>query len=418
MQRYGITSKNMKANLELLEKILDKYGCGATLPIPAAVLKRHGKQVMQEFNNQCFEFAIHGFVHNDYSTLSRHEQEEQLQKAMGIFNDLGVNAEGFRGPYLGWNEDTLAVLRNAGIAYDSDETFIRDVIDGDMFPARCWSAYHKVLEMYKPKNASEYIVIPHIVNGLVRIPVSLPDDEMLVDRLNISGSEIGEVWKDMLDESYERGELFTLQLHPERIRICTRALETVLAESRNRNPGIWIAQLREIADWWKERSKFCMEIEERKNKEYAVNIECSEEATILLKNIENEGAKEWYGGYKRMDSNSKRFKFEVKSSFPPFIGVCPGAPEGFVSFLKEEGFYVEESTAKDKFKIYFDSEHSDFEEKDKLSIVRKIDGSDAPLVRIMEMAVECKERIEYNRGYRCDECLGLRDKNNREVREA
>ena len=68
VQRYGITSKNMKANLELLEKILDKYGCGATLPIPAAVLERHGKQVMQEFNNQCFEFAIHGFVHNDYST--------------------------------------------------------------------------------------------------------------------------------------------------------------------------------------------------------------------------------------------------------------------------------------------------------------------------------------------------------------
>ena len=379
VQRYGITSNNMKENLELFEKILDKYGCGATIPIPAAILQRHGKKAMQEFNNQCFEFAIHGFVHNDYSTLSRHEQGEQLQKAIDIFNDLGVNAEGFRGPYLGWNEDTLAVLKNAGIAYDSDETFIRDMIDEGMFPSRYRSAYHKVLGMYKPKNAREYIVMPHIVNGLVRIPVSLPDDEMLVDRLNISDSEIGEVWKYMLDESYERGELFTLQLHPERIRICARALETVLAESRNRNPCIWIAQLRKIADWWKERSEFSFEIIEDGNREYVVDIDCSRGATILLKNIENEGAKEWYDSCKTIEI-TKRFK--VKSSYRPFIGVCPGAPEGLVSFLKEEGFYVEESTAKDKFKIYFDFDRNDFEEKDKLSIIRKIDGSDSPLVRI------------------------------------
>jgi peptidoglycan/xylan/chitin deacetylase (PgdA/CDA1 family) len=378
VQRYGITSKNMRDNLNLFEKILDKYECGATIPIPAVVLKRHRKMMMQEFNKQCFEFAIHGFVHNDYSTLSIHEQELQLQKATDIFNDLDINAEGFRGPYLGWNEDTLAVLKNAGIIYDSDETFIWDVIDEVMFPSRCRSAYHKILQMYKPNNAREYIVIPHTVNGLVRIPVSLPDDEMLVDRLNITGSETGEIWKNMLDESYVRGELFTLQLHPERIRICARALETVLAESRNRNPGIWIAQLREIAKWWKERSKFSMEIK-GKDGEYVVDIDCSDEATILLKNnIEIEQAKEWYSDYKTMDCNA----FKVKSSFPPFIGVCPGAPKGLVSLLKEEGFYVEESTAKDKFKIYFDFDYNDFEERDKLSIIRKIDGSDAPLVRI------------------------------------
>ena len=37
VQRYGITSKNMRDNLKLFEKILDKYECGATIPIPAVM---------------------------------------------------------------------------------------------------------------------------------------------------------------------------------------------------------------------------------------------------------------------------------------------------------------------------------------------------------------------------------------------
>ena len=143
------------------------------------------------------------------------------------------------------------------------------------------------------------------------------------------------------------------------------------------NPIVWIAQLREIAEWWKRREKFSIEIE-RRNGEYAVNIDCSEDATILLKNLETKLSRDWYGGYKIMNTNA----FVVKSSFPPFIGVSPNAPESLVTFLEGEGFYVEESTAKNKFKIYFDFDHSDFKEQDKLSIIRKIEGSNAPLVRI------------------------------------
>ena len=377
---YGITPKRMEHNLNLFEGILTKYSCSATFPITAVVLEKHEKMV-QGLQKKGLEFAIHGLVHRDYSMLTLSEQEDQIQKAVKIFRDANINVHGFRGPYFGCDENTLAVLNNANLLYESDETILWDVIEDESMEKHK-NSVNKILQLYKSKKSEEYRSLPCNYNGLIRIPVSLPDDEIIMDRLNITEPpKINEIWKSLLEQSYGRGELFTLQLHPERIERFANSLESVLAEARNKSPIVWIAQLREIAKWWKERKKFSIEIK-GKDKEYVVDIDCSDEATILLKNIniETEQAKEWYSDYKTIDSNVKSLKVKVKSGYHPFIGVSPSAPEGLVSLLKEEGFYVEESTAKDKFKIYF--EHNDFEEKDKLSIIQKIDGSDAPLVRI------------------------------------
>lgn len=372
---YGITPKRMEHNLNLFEGILTKYFCSATFPITAVVLEKHEKMI-QGLQKKGLEFAIHGLVHRDYSLLTLSEQEDQIQKAVKIFQDAGINVHGFRGPYFGCDENTLAVLNNANLLYESDETVLWDVIE-DESVEKHKNSLNKILQLYKSKKSEGYRSLP-CDYGLIRIPVSLPDDEIIMDRLNITEPpKINEIWKSLLEQSYGRGELFTLQLHPERIERFANSLECVLAEARNKDPIVWIAQLREIAKWWKERNKFSIKIE-GKDKEYVVDIDCSDEATILLKNIniETEQAKEWYRDYKTINCNA----FKLKSSYRPFIGVSPSAPEGLVSLLKEEGFYVEESTAKDKFKIYLDI--NNFEEKDKLSIIRKIEEADASLIRI------------------------------------
>ena len=374
IQAYGITTKKMRRNIKVFEEILDKYSCCATFPITAMTLKSHS-EIIRGFHR--IEFAIHGLVHNDYSLLSLREQEDQIKEAITIFEDAGINPFGFRGPYLGYDEHTLLAVNDAGLIYDSNDSILWDVIDIAL--AKHKDSLNRLFEMYKSKRSEECISLPYIHNGLVRVPISLPDDHIITDFLDVKNSQkrIAEIWKNILAKSYERGEMFTLQLHPERIRRCAVGLDAVLSEARSMNPIVWIAQLREIAEWWKRREKFSIEIE-RRNGEYAVNIDCSEDATILLKNLETKLSRDWYGGYKIMNTNV----FVVKSSFPPFIGVSPNAPESLVTFLEGEGFYVEESTAKNKFKIYFDFDHSDFEEKDKLSIIRKIEGSNASLVRI------------------------------------
>jgi peptidoglycan/xylan/chitin deacetylase (PgdA/CDA1 family) len=374
IQAYGITTKKMRRNIRVFEEILDKHSCRAIFPITAMTLKRHSK-ILQGVHR--IEFAIHGLVHNDYSLLSLSEQTAQIREAIRIFEDAGINPLGFRGPYLGYDENTLLALNDAGLIYDSNDSILWEVIDAALVKHK--DSLNRLFEMYKSKRSEECLSLPYVHNGIVRIPVSLPDDQIITDFLDVKNTEerIAEIWKDILAKSYERGELFTLQLHPERIRRCVSGLDMVLSEARSRNPVIWIAQLREIAEWWKERSKFCMEIKEKNNK-YVVNVDCPEDATILVKNLETKLARDWYGGYKIMDANA----FVVKSRFPPFIGVSPNVPESLVTFLEGEGFYVEESTAKNKFKIYFDFCHNDFEEGAKLSMIRKIDGSDAPLVRI------------------------------------
>lgn len=88
--------------------------------------------------------------------------------------------------------------------------------------------------------------------------------------------------------------------------------------------------------------------------------------------------KEWYGYYKTILLNT----FKVKSNYPPFIGVSSNTPEDFIAFLREEGFYVEESTLRNKFRIYFDKIEAFKKEENKLSILHEIEKSEVPLIRI------------------------------------
>lgn len=374
VRAYGITSKRMEHKLNLFEGILTKYSCSATFPITAVVLEKHAK-LIQVLQKKGLEFAIHGLEHRDYSTLTLGEQEDHLQEALKIFRDADIPVCGFRGPYFGYNENTLVALQNVNLQYESDETILWDVME-DGSAEKHNNYLNKILQLYKPRKSGEYRSLPYTYNRLIRIPISLPDDEIILDRLNITEPQkINKIWIGLLEQCYDLGELFTLQLHPERIERFANSLEGLLADARSKSPIVWIAQLREIAKWWKERNKFNIEIEGRKG-EYVVDIDCSDEATILLRNIENEEAKEWYGSHKTIDTKV----FKVKCRSHPFIGVSPSVPQGLVSLLKEEGFYVEESTAKEKFKIYFDN--NNFEERDKLSIIRKIEEEDASLIRI------------------------------------
>ena len=127
---YGITPKRMEHNLNLFEGILTKYSCSATFPITAVVLEKHEKMV-QGLQKKGLEFAIHGLVHRDYSMLTLSEQEDQIQKAVKIFRDANINVHGFRGPYFGCDKNTLMVLNNANLLYDSDETVLWDVIEDE-----------------------------------------------------------------------------------------------------------------------------------------------------------------------------------------------------------------------------------------------------------------------------------------------
>ena len=83
------------------------------------------------------------------------------------------------------------------------------------------------MEYYKPTKDAKI----HEKFGLVRIPVWLPDDEIMVDRLGMSGAEVGKYWLRMAEKSVKMNVPLIVQLHPERIDLCGRGLEMLLEVS-------------------------------------------------------------------------------------------------------------------------------------------------------------------------------------------
>ena len=214
-QRYGFTAAKLDRSLALLSRILSRFDCRATLPVTAVALARNSATI-QKHQAQRIEFAIHGYRHVDYSQLGLEEQSVHFRQAAQIFRDHGIHFDGFRCPYLRWNELTLTALSQDGFSYDSSASLVWDVGEEHVT-----DSYRQVLTFYGAQPAADYPALPYLdtTSGLVRIPYCLPDDESLVERLTWhSPAEMNQVWPAMFHQIHERGELFTLGLHPERIK--------------------------------------------------------------------------------------------------------------------------------------------------------------------------------------------------------
>lgn len=237
--RYGFSSSKMTKNILLFSKASP----AVTWPITAKTLERHYKNIPKTLNVEC---AVHGYVHIDYSKLSAETLKKHLHKALQIFHTYNINVCGFRAPYLQWNNSDNNLLKSLGFLYNSSSS-----IHWDAVPEKYLNkSYNLALTTYKLMDASKNPSLPFMKNGVVCIPVSLPDDEMLIDRLGIKDQNIlSKVWLRILEQTNERGELFVLQLHPERFHLANHALANLIKTAKQKS--IWITTLKEVAEWWK-----------------------------------------------------------------------------------------------------------------------------------------------------------------------
>jgi len=338
LERFGLSPRKIEDSLNSYVDATEEFGCRPTFPITAVTLRRHA-QLVRRLSQRGVEFAIHGYIHNDFRQLAGKEQARQIEKAAGVFEGCGVAFRGFRAPYLRRNDETLEALSHLGFLYDSSDSVCWDVLDKTAYPPAAWKEYERVLRFYAPRRAEDYLALPRSMNGLVRIPVSLPEDEALVDRLGISdGEEIGRIWSQIADETYRRGELFTVQLHHERVSLGRAALEAVFSRVRRLTPPVWAARLADIAQWWKERERFSFRVVPLGGNRYAVSANCSERATILAHNCSVQGGAPWWSPA-CYQINAR--DFVVEAARPPVIGVAPGSPSEAVGLLRSEGYVVE-----------------------------------------------------------------------------
>jgi peptidoglycan/xylan/chitin deacetylase (PgdA/CDA1 family) len=281
--RFGFSDRVTRRALHALVQALHPYHSAPTFFIPAAVLGRHPR-LIAEIAQSGAEIGIHGYVHNDYRMLDACQQHEQTRHATEVFAQTNVRFAGFRNPYLGWNEDSLEVFRQLGFTYESNEAVLHEVVDMTHFSPLLRGGFARSLTLFQAIPCTSYTLRPHFEGKLVRIPTSIPDDEMLFDRLRITNpQEVGHIWSAVMQRVYEHEGIYTLNLHPERGILCQQALQELLRAAKAQPQPVWIARLQEVALWWQERQHFRFTITALEPQRWQVQANCTDRATILAR---------------------------------------------------------------------------------------------------------------------------------------
>ena len=370
--RYGGTPQKMDRALAQFAAILARFECGATLPITAVALGRN-PHIIAKYLARGIEFAVHGYRHIDHLGLSKTEQLAQFTRARRIFAQAGIDSLGFRCPYLRGDADTWAALQQLGFVYDSSQGLAWDVVDGYETPA-----YRHVLNFYGAESAKDYPSLPRIEDRLIRIPYSLPDDEALIERLDLeTAGQMNALWRAILKRTWELGELFTLGLHPERIADCQEPLSTVLAQARSFTPHVWIARLDEIATWWRARTAATAEVSDVDGGGLHLTVAGPEGTMVLARAVRVDmPTLPWADGYRQVQGTT----FTIHAPLWPFIGLAPGVSPELADFVRQQGYIVQVSEQSHLYAFYFDQ--VDFSPEHERRLLDQIEGSDRPLVRL------------------------------------
>ncbi|HEV8471114.1 MAG TPA: polysaccharide deacetylase family protein [Candidatus Limnocylindria bacterium] len=323
--RFGVDDEKTRAALDRYLDIVGPAGVGPTLPMTAVVLSRHAR-LAAEYSDRGVEFAVHGLVHSDHANTGLESQLATIAEAADRFAAAGVPFSGFRGPYLRESPDTQLALRRLGFRYDSTQALHFPVLDASL---RSRDGYRRALALYRALPTDRYVARPRMRDGLVDIPVTVPDDEMFVERLGLGPEEQSAAWRAILRETHREEELFTVMLHPERIFDCGAALADVLAEARALRT-VWIARLDEVADWWRRRSLTRVEVREVEAGRFRAISIGDPEVTLSLHRPPH--------GAERIPAETG---VEFLSPVRPLVGVSPLAPRELLDFLREEGYLVE-----------------------------------------------------------------------------
>lgn len=371
-RHYGLTPAKMDRTIGRLARILAEFDCSATFPLTASALTR-GRGILEKYQDQGIEFALHGLYHGDHSQVSLDQHLDQLNRAQQEFEMHHLRYSGFRCPYLRWSQDTLTALKMLDFSYDSSQALAWDVVDG--FDTE---AYHRVLDFYGAHSANDFPSLPRLTDNLVRIPYCLPDDEALVDRLRLSDSQpMAEMWLEMLRATYGLGELFTLGLHPERIALCERALQAVLGQARSLSPPVWIAQLGEIATWWRRRSETTYQVVRATESSFRLIVNGPPGTTVLARSVGVEApTRPWTNGYRRVLSN----RFVFRSEQLPFIGLSPDSPSSLRSFLEQQGYLVDRGADASSCALYLNQRGFGLE--DERPLLTELEKGTWPLLRV------------------------------------
>lgn len=371
LDRYDVSPAKAIRRIDNCVETLAGLGCAPTFPTPGIIVQRY-PQFIRRLQDAGAEIAVHSYRHVDLSALPAPAAVQQLARAIQTFERFGIEVHGFRCPYLGYSEELRHALPDGMFDYSTNEVIS---CEQDNPINHRSEFYYTLRSLYRGKPFSEAVCLPSTHPNLIEIPVCTPDDLQLIDGLRLNPEEVGQTWIQVLDRVHQRGELFSLIFHPELASFLGVPFVSALRRASQVTPPVWIARLREVSDWWREKSSFGVEIAQVPTG-LRLTFSCSPRATILVRDLgPAESGQVWDGAYTRLQSRI----LDLPADPRPFVGLPASAPGPVVSFLQEQGYFVDTTDTAVRCAIYLDS--SILDGLTQLQLVDHIEASPGPLVR-------------------------------------
>jgi peptidoglycan/xylan/chitin deacetylase (PgdA/CDA1 family) len=390
MRRYGISASRAKKRVFDCVDRLARYQCRPTFPTPGQVVARNGT-FCRELQRRGAELAVHGYHHLDFRALSGDESRRQFAEATAAYQRTGIQFEGFRCPYLSYAERLNDTLASGQFQYSSNKAIWWDAIGAASEHGAGHGAkavFEGLSRFYRAESSKTHVSVPRMSGNLLEIPVCLPDDLQLLDGLKLDERGVRQAWTDILHQIHHRGELFDLMFHPESFELCGPALEAVLREARDLQPAVWITQLRDVNQWWREKAGFTVD---RVDNGHGLHLtfHCGDRATILVRHLDiGEPSQNWYGCYRVLEGRS----LQLKPHERPFLGVAADTPSTLVAFLQEQGYIVETGAEASRCAIYLSPDDlASFDNQ--VELIDFIETSSAPLVRFWRWPARARSAL-------------------------
>jgi peptidoglycan/xylan/chitin deacetylase (PgdA/CDA1 family) len=370
VRRYALTRTRAKRRVSRLVDAMVAAGFPLTFPTPGRVVESE-PAFFRGLQDRGMELALHGYDHVDFRELSAAEAKSQLARAAEAYTRNGIEFRGFRGPYLSLTNTVLELLAEEGVRYSSNAAIWWDVPSLEGVAERS-PVFATLQDLYRAEPAEMMVSTPRAKGSVVEIPTSLPDDILLHDGLRLGAERCGEVWVEMLRETHRRGELFTLLFHPE-LDFVREALEALVAEARSLAPSVWVARLRDIDVWWREKAGFSADVAGG-----AIRFRCSDRATILVRAAGGDASsiRPWSDSYRVLAAR----ELPLQDGTLPFLGIAPDTPRETHDFLAEQGYILDTAEGGSRCHLVVDAalvERTGTE----VALLDHLDSATEPLVR-------------------------------------
>ncbi|GAA1893160.1 polysaccharide deacetylase family protein [Actinomadura bangladeshensis] len=211
-------------------RLLERFEAPSTFFMPAVSALLHDGEA-KSYADAGHEVALHGWIHERNTHLPAGVERDLAFRAADTLERLtGTRPVGIRTPSWDFSSDSLEIIRELGLTYDSSL-----MADDDCY---------EILADGEP-------------TGIVELPVEWIRDDMpyfMMERFSTlrpytPPRGVLSIWRDEFDGAYAEGGIFQLTLHPHCIGHRSRlSMLTELLEHIASHEGVWFATHAQIAD--------------------------------------------------------------------------------------------------------------------------------------------------------------------------